>query len=45
MPMRVLTNQPAMQDGLLVGFANVPERQAPGLAEQLHAIVMAARAS
>jgi GntR family transcriptional regulator / MocR family aminotransferase len=45
MPMRVLTDQPEMQDGLLVGFANVPERQAPAMAEQLHAIVMAARAA
>jgi GntR family transcriptional regulator/MocR family aminotransferase len=42
-PMRVLTDRADMQDGLLVGFANVPERQAPAIAEQLHAIIVAAR--
>jgi len=42
-PMRVLTDRADMQDGLLVGFANVPERQAPSLAEQLYDRVSAAR--
>jgi len=42
-PMRVLTDRPDLQDGLLVGFANLPERQAPSLAAQLHAIIQAAR--
>jgi len=42
-PMRVLTDRPDMQDGLLVGFCNVPERQAATIAEQLYAIVKAAR--
>ena len=32
----------ATQDGLLVGFANVPERQAAAMADQLFAIVKAA---
>jgi len=43
-PMRVLTDRADLQDGLVVGFANVAERQAPALAEQLHGIVMASRA-
>jgi GntR family transcriptional regulator/MocR family aminotransferase len=43
MPMRVLTDRADMQDALLVGFANVPERQAAALAEQLHALIEAAR--
>ena len=42
-PMRVLTDRPDMQDGLLAGFCNVPERQAATIAEQLYAIVKAAR--
>ena len=42
-PMRLLTDLPSMRDGLLVGFANVPERLAPALAEQLYAIISAAR--
>jgi GntR family transcriptional regulator/MocR family aminotransferase len=42
MPMRVLTDRADMQDGLLVGFANVPERQAPSLADQLHVLIEAA---
>jgi len=42
-PMRVLTDRADMQDGLLVGFCNVPERQAGALAEQLHGVVGAAR--
>jgi GntR family transcriptional regulator/MocR family aminotransferase len=42
-PMRVLTDRPEMADGLLVGFANVPERQAPGLAAQLRTIIAVAR--
>lgn len=42
-PMRVLTDRPDMQDGLLVGFCNVPERQATAIAEQLQVIVKAAR--
>ena len=44
-PMRVLTDRADLQDGLLVGFANVAERQAPTLAEQLHGIVTAGRAA
>ena len=43
LPMPILTDLPELQNALLVGFANVPERQAPQMAEQLHAIVMAAR--
>lgn len=42
-PMPVLTDRADMTDALLVGFANVPERQAPILAGQLHAVVAAAR--
>lgn len=42
-PMRVLTERADMQDGLLVGFANVPERQAGLIAEQLYAVVNASR--
>ena len=42
-PMRLLTDLPSLRDALLVGFANVAERQAPQMAEQLHAIVTAAR--
>lgn len=42
-PMRVLTDRADMQDGLLVGFCNVPERQAAALAEQLHGVIRAAR--
>lgn len=42
-PMRVLTDRPDMQNGLLVGFCNVPERQAAALARQLHDVVRAAR--
>ena len=41
-PMRVLTERADMQDGLLVGFANVPERQAATMADQLFAVVKAA---
>jgi len=43
-PMRVLTDRTDLHDGMLVGFANVAERQAPALAEQLHGIVAAGRA-
>ena len=43
-PMRILTDRPDLQDGLLVGFANVAERQAQSVAEQLHGIVTEARA-
>jgi hypothetical protein len=32
-----------MQNGLLVGFCNVPERQAGAVAEQLHGVVSASR--
>ena len=42
-PMRVLTDRPDLTDGLLVGFANVPERQTAAIADQLHAAVEAAR--
>ena len=42
-PMRILTDLPELREAMLVGFANVPERQAPQIAEQLHAIVKAAR--
>lgn len=42
-PMRVLTERADMQDGLLVGFANVPERQAGPIAEQLYGVVRASR--
>jgi hypothetical protein len=42
-PMRVLTDRPDLTDGLLVGFANVPERNAAAIADQLHAAVEAAR--
>jgi GntR family transcriptional regulator/MocR family aminotransferase len=42
-PMRVLTDRPDMQNGLLVGFCNVPERQAGAVAEQLHGVVSASR--
>ena len=42
-PMRLLTDQPSLRDALLVGFANVAERQAPQMAEQLHAIILSAR--
>ena len=43
-PMRIMTDRPDLQNGLLVGFANVAERQAPALAEQLHSIVTNGRA-
>lgn len=42
-PMRVLTDRADMQNGLLIGFANVPERQAAAVAEQLYGVVIAAR--
>jgi len=35
-----ITDRADLADGVLVGFANVPERQAPALAARLHAIVM-----
>lgn len=42
--MRVLSGRPDLSDALLVGFANVPERQAPAMAAQLCAVVQAQRA-
>ncbi len=44
-PMRALTDRADLHDGLVVGFCNVAERQAPALAEQLHAIVAASFAT
>jgi GntR family transcriptional regulator/MocR family aminotransferase len=41
-PMHVLTDRADMQDGLLVGFANVPERQSAAMADQLFGVVEAA---
>jgi GntR family transcriptional regulator/MocR family aminotransferase len=35
-----ITDRADLADGVLVGFANVPERQAPAFAARLHAIVM-----
>ena len=43
MPMRILTDRIDLRDALLVGFCNLPERQAPAIAAQLHAIIRAAR--
>jgi len=43
LPMRALSDRPDLSDGLLVGFANVSERQAPATAAQLYAIVQAQR--
>lgn len=43
MPMRILTDRVDLRDALLVGFCNLPERQAPSIATQLHAIIQAAR--
>jgi GntR family transcriptional regulator/MocR family aminotransferase len=45
LPMRALSERADLRDALMVGFANVPERQAPAIAAQLHAILQAERAA
>jgi GntR family transcriptional regulator/MocR family aminotransferase len=44
LPMRALSDRADLSDALLVGFANVSERQAPAMAAQLYAVVQAHRA-
>lgn len=42
-PMRVMTDRADAADGLILGFANVREGQAPTLAARLHAIIAVER--
>ncbi|WP_162875519.1 PLP-dependent aminotransferase family protein [Sphingomonas crusticola] len=43
LPMAQLTGQPAMADTMLVGFTNVPEKQAAAMAGRLYEVIVGGR--